>query len=704
LANTAKTEEEAADYAFQATQADPQWEEAARRWKEVENKVKTVRPVDTPKPPPPPAPVNVPIVNLPGTTVIVESDPKKQIDHYKETVEKTKARQAAINKELAKLQEFMLAQFKDRQKTVRDQQAYYQSQAQNLRDQQKVFLADQRDRIKGLRDTESYYATRFVERPPFEIIYDPLPQEVEGSLKRREETWDLRFRVTTVGTLEMQVIPVLLADYQEGLETVGQRFVELNGEFDKVQSWLEQVEAAGRDASARLVEAYAAELAKVEAAERDYAAQLARQDALEKTTEYSDLAREYAVKPDARYAERLAQTYAVQPAGYNAVRDKTLGERWSLTRWNKDETHAFAIEAVLTNEATGKTIGTASVTLTNKIRAKAYTQPESASALCVFHDVSVNDSSNVPLKVTIRRVNGRDVSGATNTYIKISALKTGGYTADGWNIYGCDAYGFDRFGRLGPGRDGYDKDGYDRTGYDRGGYDRTGFNREGYNRKAVDRNGNYKSYRIGDRGPAGGWIFYDQGKVKDGWRYLEAAPEELHAPWGPLDLNIKGTKSGVGSGKENTVLLVQAQGGKGYAAQVCDDYYLNGFGDWFLPSHGELKLLYKNLAKKGGGFDYTWYWSSTQDNATEGKVVKFGSVDTGTGETFKKVIDAEWKFMGTLFSFVGILVIPALATVPVTLITAPEWMPVVWLSRYISASAKADNKDTENGVRPVRRF
>ena len=33
-----------------------------------------------------------------------------------------------------------------------------------------------------------------------------------------------------------------------------------------------------------------------------------------------------------------------------------------------------------------------------------------------------------------------------------------------------------------------------------------------------------KTYTIGETGPAGGLIFYDQGSVINGWRYLEAAP------------------------------------------------------------------------------------------------------------------------------------------------------------------------------------
>ena len=34
-------------------------------------------------------------------------------------------------------------------------------------------------------------------------------------------------------------------------------------------------------------------------------------------------------------------------------------------------------------------------------------------------------------------------------------------------------------------------------------------------------------YKVGDIGPAGGYIFYDRGYYENGWRYLEAAPADM---------------------------------------------------------------------------------------------------------------------------------------------------------------------------------
>jgi hypothetical protein len=126
-------------------------------------------------------------------------------------------------------------------------------------------------------------------------------------------------------------------------------------------------------------------------------------------------------------------------------------------------------------------------------------------------------------------------------------------------------------------------------------------------------------YRIGFRGPAGGFIFYDKGKYKDGWRYLEAAPNDLgYAAWGAAGKDIPGTETGVGTGKQNTQIIIEkltAWGETGKAAQLCASLNINGFNDWFLPSKNELALMYSNLQERGvGGFSGRWYWSSSQDN------------------------------------------------------------------------------------------
>jgi hypothetical protein len=124
--------------------------------------------------------------------------------------------------------------------------------------------------------------------------------------------------------------------------------------------------------------------------------------------------------------------------------------------------------------------------------------------------------------------------------------------------------------------------------------------------------------RIGDRGPAGGFIFYDKGMVSNGWRYLEVAPfaAEFDSDWGADGTEISGTGTEIGSGRRNTQIIIghlSTLGESGKAAQLCATINCGGKTDWFLPSIDELELIYKNLKEKGGGgFSSGEYWSSSQ--------------------------------------------------------------------------------------------
>jgi TolB-like protein len=98
--------------------------------------------------------------------------------------------------------------------------------------------------------------------------------------------------------------------------------------------------------------------------------------------------------------------------------------------------------------------------------------------------------------------------------------------------------------------------------------------------EVAGRRNNGRTYNIGDIGPAGGFIFYDKGLYSDGWRYLEAAPVETEfmAGWGQQ--NVPGTGTAVGSGKQNTQLIVEREqrlGETGSAAQLCARLNYNGF-------------------------------------------------------------------------------------------------------------------------------
>jgi len=128
------------------------------------------------------------------------------------------------------------------------------------------------------------------------------------------------------------------------------------------------------------------------------------------------------------------------------------------------------------------------------------------------------------------------------------------------------------------------------------------------------------TFQIGERGPAGGWIFYDKGVITNGWRYMEAAPNDIGpAQWGAKGTDVNGINTSVGTGRANTQRIVPVlnQAGDDGAALLCDSLNINGHTGWFLPSLDELNLMYVNLKAKGlGGFSNGRYWSSSQGSGS----------------------------------------------------------------------------------------
>ena len=131
-------------------------------------------------------------------------------------------------------------------------------------------------------------------------------------------------------------------------------------------------------------------------------------------------------------------------------------------------------------------------------------------------------------------------------------------------------------------------------------------------------------YKVGDRGPGGGFIFYvDYYDQYRGFTYLEAAPTDIaRVVWCDKTTTsipaVAGwSAKGVGKGQVNTTAMlgVCTSG----AAKEADLYLTSTKSDWFLPSLGEAKLMYDNLIEAGvGGFASNFYWSSTEfasDNA-----------------------------------------------------------------------------------------
>ncbi len=123
-------------------------------------------------------------------------------------------------------------------------------------------------------------------------------------------------------------------------------------------------------------------------------------------------------------------------------------------------------------------------------------------------------------------------------------------------------------------------------------------------------------YAIGDPGPAGGIVFYI---TEGGLHGLEAAPadQSSDAEWGCYGTSISGADgTAVGKGAQNTADILAGCSEAGIAAEIADDYTLNGYDDWFLPSKKELKLLYQQKTVVDGFANY-YYWSSSEYNSVK---------------------------------------------------------------------------------------
>jgi len=140
-------------------------------------------------------------------------------------------------------------------------------------------------------------------------------------------------------------------------------------------------------------------------------------------------------------------------------------------------------------------------------------------------------------------------------------------------------------------------------------------------------------YQIGDM-LEGGIVFYVDATCEHG---LVAAQEDLEATyeWGCYGEYVDGADSQwIGSGLQNTMDITNqgcATEDAGItAAQAALDAELNGYSDWYLPSVGELQIMYLSIANGSylgniGGFENNWFRSSSEYTNNEAWVVGFNN-------------------------------------------------------------------------------
>lgn len=123
----------------------------------------------------------------------------------------------------------------------------------------------------------------------------------------------------------------------------------------------------------------------------------------------------------------------------------------------------------------------------------------------------------------------------------------------------------------------------------------------------------------GYEGPSGGIVVLDRGESSGGWRYLEAAPEDVTFGgtflfnWGCSTLGtLGGTSDDVGAGPDNTMLMLTAGcTGNASAATRADSYVYGSATDWFLPSSGEGYHMVRTLYALDNAIN-TLYWTSSE--------------------------------------------------------------------------------------------
>ena len=166
-------------------------------------------------------------------------------------------------------------------------------------------------------------------------------------------------------------------------------------------------------------------------------------------------------------------------------------------------------------------------------------------------------------------------------------------------------------------------------------------------------------YAIGDIGPGGGFVFEVDAAGIHG---KEIAPlaTQFNTQWGCPIGDVAGTLAAVGKGQANSDLILEFHAAMGYyadpdqcsdtviatgdvAATKCDELDFNGVQDWYLPSIGELELVYTNLISENlGDMADLMLSSSTQDptDATKHMVLQG---DTGFTLGLDKSVSNEYR-------------------------------------------------------------
>ncbi|TXK93974.1 hypothetical protein BMR07_14330 [Methylococcaceae bacterium CS1] len=133
------------------------------------------------------------------------------------------------------------------------------------------------------------------------------------------------------------------------------------------------------------------------------------------------------------------------------------------------------------------------------------------------------------------------------------------------------------------------------------------------------------NYKPGDIGLGGGRVFYT---TDDGLHGMEAAPNDISGlEWGCHGSKIEDASGvGIGDGEVNSEDLADhacasvSRWGGSTISDAVQDYEVNGFKDWYIPSRDDMKHMHTVLTSKGvGNFAQNLYWVSTVSTHTNNR-------------------------------------------------------------------------------------
>ena len=134
----------------------------------------------------------------------------------------------------------------------------------------------------------------------------------------------------------------------------------------------------------------------------------------------------------------------------------------------------------------------------------------------------------------------------------------------------------------------------------------------------------------------GGYIFYFDDRDYETW--IVSKDNIGTAKWGCKGTKISYTGEAMHQGDENTKTILAECSDPGIAARLCDNYSVDGFDDWYLPSENEMKSAIWYFGRDADKYNYEVgdkYWSSTQedkDNAYYLDIFAKGSVKDYLGD------------------------------------------------------------------------